>query len=285
MSLLNKDYALTAQEIEQYKTEGYVGPFDALEKEEAEKFCKVIYQNILPTTTPYSPDKPTRVRHLDSKTIVNLCSNPSILGRISSLLGSDLVLWYSNLFDKPPSTLDKVEKYPWHQDSNYNFLEPTVAVSAWLALTPATEENGCVELIPGSHKSSIPLIKNDDPKYSKWFYGKAADPSYYDETKKIPMILKPGQFFLFDLHTLHRSNENLTKQRRLGLTIRITKTSVKMLHHDWPCILIKGSDQFKKNKYINSPTTDPDTSIKYKTGVYTKILSHKIGSFWSRYIK
>ncbi|MBL95514.1 MAG: hypothetical protein CMF70_09465 [Magnetovibrio sp.] len=39
----------------------------------------------------------------------------------------------------------------WHQDSMYIKLEPFLLI-VWLALPPSNERNGCLKLIPGSHK-------------------------------------------------------------------------------------------------------------------------------------
>ncbi|MEJ0071869.1 MAG: phytanoyl-CoA dioxygenase family protein [Pseudomonadota bacterium] len=40
----------------------------------------------------------------------------------------------------------------WHQDATYFGLQPEVQVTAWIALTAASVEAGCMEVIPGSHK-------------------------------------------------------------------------------------------------------------------------------------
>jgi ectoine hydroxylase-related dioxygenase (phytanoyl-CoA dioxygenase family) len=93
-------------------------------------------------------------------------------------------------------------------------LEPLISLSVWLAITPATVENGCVEVIPGTHTQEIPIIQRNDANLAAWFGGQCADPNYFNESDKVAMVMAPGQFFLFNEATLHHSNPNRTQERR-----------------------------------------------------------------------
>lgn len=249
-------FFLTPEEIETFRTQGFVGPFDAFSREEMEDARQVIQHRVLPTPTPYCPFG-LRVRHLDSKTVHDLCSAPAIVDRVASLFGPDLVLWNSNIFNKPPATPNHMEEYPWHQD-HYNWnMEPILNISAWLAITPATKENGCVEVIPGSHKHIIPPVRDTNPSISIRFGGVASNLSYVDESKKVSLTLEPGQFFLFNERVLHHSNPNLTQESRLGLAIRIT-VPITQVSEPFPCILLSGKDSMGFNRYASKPTGEPD---------------------------
>jgi|GEM_PF-194576 len=249
-------FFLTPEEIETFRTQGFVGPFDAFTREEMEEARQVIQDRVLPTPTPYCPFG-LRVRHLDSKTVHDLCSAPAIVDRAASLFGPDLVLWNSNIFNKPPATPKHMEEYPWHQD-HYNWnMEPILNISAWLAITPATKENGCVEVIPGSHKHIIPPVRDTDPSISIRFGGVASNLSYVDESKKVSLTLEPGQFFLFNERVLHHSNPNLTQENRLGLAIRMT-VPIAQVSEPFPCILLSGEDRMGFNRYANKPIGEPD---------------------------
>lgn len=248
--------ALSAEEIEKFRAQGYVGPFTAFEPHEMETVLATLRDRVLPTPTPYCPFG-LRVRHLDSKTVYGLCAAPAIVERMASLYGPDLVLWNSNLFNKPPARPDLLEEYPWHQD-HYNWnMEPVINISAWLAITPATEENGCVEIIPGSHRQIIPPMVDTDPAMSLRFGGIASDPSYVDATKKVSLVLKPGQFFLFNERLLHHSSPNRTDQHRLGLAVRVTVPIAKV-SEPFPCVLLRGEDRMGFNRYVEAPTSEPD---------------------------
>lgn len=250
-------FVLSPAEIETFRTQGFVGPFTAFEAHEMERFRRIIDSRVLTTPTPYCPFG-LRVRHLDSRTVFELCSAPPIVGRMTSLYGPNLVLWNSNLFNKPPAELDRPEEYPWHQD-HYNWnIEPVVNVSAWLAIGPATVENGCVEVIPGSHRQIIPAVRDTDPRLSLRFGGVASDPAFVDETKKVALPLEPGQFFLFNERLLHHSNPNRTSENRLGLAIRATLPFVKV-SEPFPCIMLSGEDDVGFNRYVDPPPNEPDT--------------------------
>jgi polysaccharide pyruvyl transferase WcaK-like protein len=247
---------LSAEEIETFRTQGYLGPFTAFDPEAMERARQVILDRVLTTPTRYCPFG-LRVRHLDSRTVYDLCSSPAILARMASLYGPDLVLWNSNLFNKPPASPDQQEEYPWHQD-HYNWnMEPVLNISAWLAIGPATEQNGCVQVIPGSHRQIVPPVMDTNPHLSLRFGGVASDPRYVDESRKVSLPLQSGQFFLFNERLLHHSNPNRTDRNRLGLAIRVTVPIVKV-SEPFPCMLLSGQDRMGFNRYVDPPREEPD---------------------------
>jgi ectoine hydroxylase-related dioxygenase (phytanoyl-CoA dioxygenase family) len=68
---------------------------------------------------------------------------------LHDLIGPDVRLyWDQSVYKKPRSP----SPFPWHQDNGYLFLEPQQHVTCWVALTDATEANGCIKLMPGLHK-------------------------------------------------------------------------------------------------------------------------------------
>jgi Phytanoyl-CoA dioxygenase (PhyH) len=250
------DLKLTEQEIELFNEQGFLGPFTAFSPDEMAQHREVILESVLGTPSPHSPYR-TQSRHLDSKTIWQLCTAPAIVEKLKSLYGPDLMVWYSNFFDKPPAKPGQEEEYPWHQDLWHWKLEPLMSLSVWLAISPATVENGCVEVLPGTHKSEIPTVQINDSRLSSWFGGQCADPACYDESKKVQMVLQPGQFFIFNEATLHHSNPNRSTERRLGLSFRVTLPSVKS-DRPLPCVLLSGEDKSGINPLTPPPVADPD---------------------------
>jgi ectoine hydroxylase-related dioxygenase (phytanoyl-CoA dioxygenase family) len=83
-----------------------------------------------------------------------------------------------------------------------------------------------VEIIPGSHKVELPMVKSPPGMQ----FSKMTDPTFVNIAKKIDMPLKPGEFFLFNEKTLHHSEPNRSQKRRLGLAVRVTLPSVKVDH-------------------------------------------------------
>lgn len=248
-------FTLSAAEIEKFDQQGFLGPFTALPPEALAAQRCMLFDNVLQTPCRYSSYR-TELRHLDSVTVWRLCTLPAIVGRLASLYGRDLMLWYSNLFDKGHERPELQGAYPWHQDELPFEEQPMSTLSAWLAITPATPANGCVEIIPGSHTRVVPIQKQIDPGVAGWFAGREADRSCFNEADRVPMILQPGEFFLFDGRVLHRSNPNRTPERRLGLSFRVTLPSLK-LGLDHPCIMASGADRHGVNALVVPPTGDP----------------------------
>jgi len=65
------------------------------------------------------------------------------------LVGPDVRLYWDQAVYKKPDT---AAPFPWHQDNGYAYLEPQAYLTCWIALTDATEENGCPHVAPGVHR-------------------------------------------------------------------------------------------------------------------------------------
>lgn len=243
-----QDYHMTAQEVHDFQQKGYSGPHTLCSPEEMGVILEQANREVF-------VDKPAlgqpifQSRHLDSPLVWQLCSHPSIVQRMQALFGPDLVLWRSHFFDKQPGGLE----VPWHQDLNYWPLEPVINISAWVAITEAVVDNSCVQIIPGSHRTIVPHV----PATAEQAFGEQADPSRIDLSKAIPMILKPGQFFLFTERLLHYSKANTSNKRRLGLAVRVTVPFVRVEHEKLfkghKCIQLAGNDPMGFNEMTSPP--------------------------------
>jgi ectoine hydroxylase-related dioxygenase (phytanoyl-CoA dioxygenase family) len=167
---------------------------------------------------PVLADHPDVHRHLDNRTVYDLCAHPEIVERVASILGPDLLVWHSRVFHKR----DDDPPIPWHQDGAYWNLEPLVSVSAWIAIDRAGRDNACVELIPGSHQRRLPHMRTS----TAGRFGHQADPDHVDASTAMPIELEPGEFFLFDTWLLHSSTANTSGRRRTALSVRYTTPDV-----------------------------------------------------------
>jgi hypothetical protein len=101
---------------------------------------------------------------------------------------------------------------PWHQD-RWTSLDRDPLVTIWTALDPATVANGCVQLIPGSHKA---LINPDHPSG----FLEARHVREYCENKPFTYLeLEPGEVALLHNWTLHRSDVNRTDISRRAFSV------------------------------------------------------------------
>src|SRR5262249_4483044 len=97
-------------------------------------------------------DDPLRESHYHYKPIYDLCTLPRLLDAVEYLIGPDIVLLYTHILNKKAGGLGVA----WHQDGPYwPRIEPKIAVTAWVPLDDADVENGCMQVIPGSHAGHI----------------------------------------------------------------------------------------------------------------------------------
>eukprot|EP01102_Stenamoeba_stenopodia_P009110 TRINITY_DN2671_c0_g2_i1.p1 TRINITY_DN2671_c0_g2~~TRINITY_DN2671_c0_g2_i1.p1 ORF type:complete len:326 (+),score=63.82 TRINITY_DN2671_c0_g2_i1:470-1447(+) len=125
---------------------------------------------------------------------------------LSQIIGPNVKTMQSMMFMKSPGLPGQA----WHQDEFYIPTRDRSLTGVWIALDPATVENGCLWVIPGSHRRGVlyPMKPHGDPRYD------AADRAYgwehihEEETDAIPVVLTPGSAVFFNGYVLHRSLEN-----------------------------------------------------------------------------
>jgi len=214
----------------QYANEGFLTINNLLSYEELERLClrmTEIAEGCVPTFSAdyieYEPG-PHRVRDASTIRKINRCaeneetfmahaSNSRILDIISELIGPDIKLFGSQCFMKPPGGIEK----PYHQDSAYFTIEPRELVTCWTALDDVTLDNGCLWVIPGSHRGE--LLDHDQP----WDVGDRVDMQVRDDQidhkREVPIELKAGSCSFHHSMLLHRSGPNQTQNSRRGLAV------------------------------------------------------------------
>lgn len=250
-------YRLSVAEIERYHLDGYLGPYTLCSPEEMAGLRDRIESVMDPDSdSGRLPSMITALnpamrrgfgRHHDNPFLFRLAASRQITDRVSSVMGDDLLLWRTMFFSKEPGG----RLIPWHQDYDGWLIEPMLVMSAWLAIDEVTVENGCVDLIPGSHRQFYPFVPS--PPGVMDGFPQMADPALFDESKAVSMVLKPGQFFLFNERTLHRSMPNTTGARRLGMAMRYVPTLVRVLDPEDRPILVSGEDKLRFNQLAPAP--------------------------------
>ena len=237
----NANHKLSTAEINQFRQDGYLGPYVLCSPDEMRTMHPEI-ERILETD---APDHKNRVhnRHLDFPLIHDLATHAAIVKRMAALYGPDLLLWRTNFFVKEPGA----KEIPWHQDFNYWPLEPPVIISAWIAVDAATLENSCLQIVPGSHRKVVPHVKAT----SDMAFGQMGDLNFIDTSNIVNLEMQPGEFVLFNDRTLHHSEANRSDKRRIGLAVRVIIPIVKVFSWDSPkheLIVIHGKDSVQFNE-------------------------------------
>ena len=240
-----KNISLMTDEMTHFRTQGYLGPYSLCSTEEMADLRSGVEQ-VLEADAPNHKNR-VHNRHLDNELIYKLATHPSIVERMACLYGPDLLLWRTNFFVKEPGA----KEIPWHQDFNYWPLEPPIIISAWIAIDPATVENSCIQIVPGSHRRVVPHIKAT----ADMAFGEMGDLDYIDISNVVNLEMQPGEFILFNERTVHHSEPNRSDKRRIGLAVRVIVPIVKVLQWDSPnhtLMVIHGEDRLGFNKVIPS---------------------------------
>lgn len=187
-----------------------------------------------------------RGRHLDNSFVWELASHPKILDCIEALIGPNILVLSTHFFCKYP---DRPEKFvAWHQDVTYWGLEPPYAVTAWYAVDDSDTENGCMRVIPGSHRWGI-LDHGESARAGNLLsINQEVRCDKLDESQAVDLVLRAGEISIHHGHLIHGSNPNRSSRRRCGLTIRYVPPHVKpvaesSLKEPWPAVLARGEDR------------------------------------------
>jgi phytanoyl-CoA hydroxylase len=135
--------------------------------------------------------------------LATLARHPRLLAVVGQLLGATPVLFQDMALLKPPRGREK----PWHQDHAYfNFPLGTPVVGVWIALDEATPENGCMRMMPGSHRDG-PVIHFQRRDWQICDTEIGGQPV-------VAVPLRPGGCLLFDGLCRYGTPYNPTDQRR-----------------------------------------------------------------------
>lgn len=208
----------TARDI--YFREGYVSPAPILSAAEAAATSAIVDQLAsacgqqvvrLPFTHPFF------------RWSYDLATHPAMLDLVETLIGPDIICWGTLILSKPAGSPGIVS---WHQDSAYTrFLDGVPALSAWVALTPATRESGCMRVIPRSGGELLPFTTEKPPDDILVRGLRITAP--FDESAAVDLELQPGEASLHELSLIHGSNANRSPHPRIGFIARYAAPTMR----------------------------------------------------------
>lgn len=192
----------------------------------------------------------TGLPHLMLPEFFDAVRDPAITGPVSEILGEDLLVWGCSFFTKEPRTKSFVS---WHQDLTYWGLDEADKVTAWVALSPATVESGCMRFVPGSHTQQIVPHKDTFDPDNLLTRGQEIAVDVRDEDA-IDVALQPGEMSLHHGRIFHASHPNASDDRRIGLAIRYIKPSMRQTSRvKTLTVLARGEDRFGHFELCDRP--------------------------------
>lgn len=267
-----------------FDEQGFIGPFALCEPEEMTRFWRKQRATLLDPDAPSRQvfDNPVNYdRHLDVDGLSELISSSPMVRRMQAIVGPDIQCWRTEFFPKNPGDAGT----GWHQVETYaigeaeeGMLEATqrseeapMELTAWVALTEATRDNGCMKLLPGSHKKwaydEKRRMEFDDSRRDNTFFGydyselrldKSWNP---DDEEAFHAEMRPGEAIIFTARCIHGSNPNTSRKQRMGFAIRVVPSHVRVYggmteFHEFGhlfdlkkhgCVQIAGVDDFGHN--------------------------------------
>ena len=179
----------------------------------------IAIREMKPTEDPKSiEDEISKLFRIHSRGIFNEFINNEVLCDIlEDILGPNVDCFLSQFIFKNPGAWGQ----PWHQDSSYFPFDREPQVGAWLATSEATLENGCLVILPGSHKEHLHEHLPDDRKGSNYGYTEIKDHDFSQETT---MTLSTGDLLLFHSFLMHKSYDNNSQARRTAMVYHFAET-------------------------------------------------------------
>lgn len=205
---------LAPAEIARYHAEGALHPVRVLD-EEAAAGCLALLEAEEARRAGRLPPSLNAKAHLLLPWLWDLVHHPAIVDAVEDLLGPDLLCFGTSFISKSGRDDRHVT---WHQDATHWHLAAPRGVTAWLALTPSTRANGCVRVIPGTHRTVVPHRDSGDRLNMLGMREEVAAPLATEAA--IDLELAPGEMSLHHPLVIHGSEPNRSGARRTGFAIR-----------------------------------------------------------------
>lgn len=249
------DGRLSAAQVKRYWADGFLHPLPGLRADEAADARAELEAIERDWRDAGLPQPLSTYKRLNSHIVMPLAArighDPRILDVVEGVLGPDVMLYSAELFIKEPHTRHVVTM---HQDLTYWGLGAIDGlVTAWLALSPATQASGCMEFVRASHKN--PILPHHDTYDEKNLLSRgqeiAVDVAPEDREA---IVLQPGDFSLHHGLTIHGSGPNTSDDRRIGLVFRYLRPD--MAREDGardPAMLVRGRDLYHHFEHVPVP--------------------------------
>ena len=230
---------LTATQVEEYETEGFTCPVPVLSTAEVREARAAI--EAFEAKTGRTSDYPEKSKsYLLFDWAEKLIRHPAVLDAVEDLIGPDIMVYHTTMWIKDSGTPQYIA---WHQDGTYFYLDPQLHVTAWVALSDASVEAGCMHVLPGSHLDGQQDHADDTSPDNLILRGQAIFGKFEGE-KGTPMPLKAGEMSLHHTRLVHCSHPNNAPDRRMGFGISYIPAHVRDIGSTpGSAMLVRGEDR------------------------------------------
>lgn len=243
---------LSQEEVTQFSEKGYVAPVDIFSREQAAFYLAQLERFEASQDQQLSKGfnfKP----HLLFKWVDEIARHPAVLDAVEDLIGPNIRLFHLSVWPKNANDPAYVD---WHQDATYFGLDPSIQITAWVALSDARIAAGCMEVVPGSQKLGQLHHCQNHSNNILLSKGQTVDVPFDKlHTEFMPVVA--GQMSLHDTHLVHCSGPNQTDFRRVGLGFSYIPTNARSTSKTrLTAALVRGVDEF--GYYDDEPQPQAD---------------------------
>jgi len=225
--------------VKMYRAQGFTSAVDALAPEETRRYRAELeaWEASMGHTLDF-PEKSKSYLLFDwADAIVH---HPKVLDAVEDLIGPDILVYHSTMWIKEAQSPSYVL---WHQDGAHFYLDPPRHVTAWVALSDATVEAGCMHMIPGTHTRG--WLEHYDAPHGHNMIRRGQGLRGFEDQTGIPVPVLAGQLSLHHTMTVHSSGANNSGDRRMGFGISFIPTDVRPTGRATPsALLVRGQDRY-----------------------------------------
>ena len=214
---------LTDEQLRQYREDGYL-VFEALIQGERLAWYRQVFDELVAKGRDLTGHVPHWGLELDERgesragllhkvqgvcvvdaRVLELVREPAIVDRVAVLIGENIDVFGTKFFPKLP---DGGTSTRWHQDNFYFGTDTDRIVSCGIYLEDADVENGCLRVVPGSHRmGEIVEHRKELNRHGSWT-------QTVDESRAVDLVIPAGTVVLFSANLLHGAHDNLSNRTR-----------------------------------------------------------------------
>jgi non-heme Fe2+,alpha-ketoglutarate-dependent halogenase len=243
---------LSRQQVERYRRDGYLFPFPALSPSELAECNEGMarYETWLGMRVNEADRRWRSAGYVFLPWLDALVRHERVLDAVEDLIGPDILVYTATFFIKEASSPTFAA---WHQDATYFGLSPHEHVTAWVALSDATTEAGCMEVVSSQgaprqmHHAALGLAHSING-------GGQAIVEPIDASRAVAMEVPAGSFSLHHTLCRHRSAPNRSNHRRVGIGISYIPAQCRLVGSVRMCArLVRGRDTGGNFDLLPSP--------------------------------
>jgi non-haem Fe2+, alpha-ketoglutarate-dependent halogenase len=266
---------LSSEQRKFYEENGYLCPLRAFNDSEARIFRRQFddyteeNRERLGQLIPRERRAVYGLTHLSLPWVYEIVSHPRVLDAVEGVLGPDLLVWGSDWFVKFPGDAAFIS---WHQDGAYWGLQPPKVTTAWIALSPSTQESGCMQVMPGTQKTQLP--QRETYALDNALSRGQEIALEVDQSKAVPLTLRPGEMSLHHIGIAHGSKANGANYARIGIAVRYIAPEVVQHGSERQIVqLVRGNDEHG-NFEIVPPPSDAATAAEIRKEADRRVLKN-----------